>query len=432
MRPPLVVSLLCIAEVLSMSAFATYPALLPVVRETWGLSNSAAGLVSGIYFGGYMIAVPVLSSLTDRVDARRVYLFSASLSATGALGFALLASGFGSALLWQAISGMGLAGTYMPGLKILVDRVEGRVQSRAIAFYTSTFGIGTSLSFWLAGLISSALPWRWAFGLAAIGPAVAGLLVSGALPPARVAPVAATAAGWADVARLWRVLRNPHAARFVAAYGAHCWELFGLRAWMTAFFAFSASLRPGAAAWTPATTAAAINLLGPIASILGNEVAGRIGRVRHVTTVMAASIVIASVVGFAAELPWITLLVAAGIYFLTVMADSAALTAGVVASSDPGERGATMAVYSLAGFGAGFLAPLVFGVVLDAAGGETRGLAWGLAFASLAAPTAVVLPGMVRRGGRGGSPRGSRRRLTTEDTEKIHHGAHGVHGELYG
>lgn len=395
--PVTVVFLLCLAETLSMSAFATYPALLSVIQQTWGLSNSAAGFVSGMYFGGYMVAVPVLASLTDRLDARRVYLFSASLSAIGALGFAFAGLGFRSALAWQAIGGMGLAGTYMPGLKILTDHVEGRIQGRAIAFYTSTFGVGTSLSFWMAGAIAEAAAWRPAFAVAAIGPVLAGLIVTAALPPARATLPGMRAAGIADVRRLWRALTNPNAFRFVAAYGAHCWELFGVRSWITAFFAFAAAARPGAAGWSPATAAAAINLLGPLASILGNEVAGRIGRVRHVTTVMASSVALACVVGFAARLPWALLFGAAAIYFLTVMADSAALTAGVVASSDPAERGATMAVYSLAGFGAGFLAPLAFGFVLDAAGGQGRGLAWGLAFAGLAVPTAVVLPLLVNR-----------------------------------
>ena len=42
-----------------------------------------------------------------------------------------------------------------------------------------------------------------------------------------------------------------------------------------------------------------------------------------------------------------------------------------------------MAVYSFLGFSAAFLAPLVFGVVLDRAGGNQSGIAWGLAFASI-------------------------------------------------
>jgi hypothetical protein len=46
-------------------------------------------------------------------------------------------------------------------------------------------------------------------------------------------------------------------------------------------------------------------------------------------------------------------------------------------------RGAMMAVYSFIGFSTAFLAPLVFGVVLDLAGGNQSVIAWGLAFASI-------------------------------------------------
>jgi MFS family permease len=71
------------------------------------------------------------------------------------------------------------------------------------------------------------------------------------------------------------------------------------------------------------------------------------------------------------------------IYFVAIMSDSAALTAGLVATTPLHQRGAAMAVYSFGGFGAGFLAPLVFGLVLDAAGGKDAHLAWGVAFGSL-------------------------------------------------
>jgi MFS family permease len=396
MRPWLVVTLLCLAEVLSMSAFSTYPALLPVIREAWTLNNSAAGFISGTFFGGYMVAVPVLAGLTDRVDARRVYVFAAALSAAGAAGFALFASGFASALIWQTVAGMGLAGTYMPGLKILADHIEGRTQSRAIAFYTSTFGLGSSLSLWLSGVTAAWWGWRWAFGLATIGPALAGAIVILTLPPAR-APGAGVAEA-VDFTGLIRALRNPRARRFIVAYAAHCWELFGIRSWIVAFFTFSATLRATRDAVAPAAAAAAINLLGPLASIMGNEVAVRAGRTRLVTAAMLASSALACLVGFTGRLPWLLVLAVAALYFLAVMADSAALTAGVVAAAHASERGATMAVYSLSGFGAAFVSPLVFGAVLDLAGGEMRDLAWGLAFASLAGPALAVVP-MLRRAG---------------------------------
>jgi cyanate permease len=42
-----------------------------------------------------------------------------------------------------------------------------------------------------------------------------------------------------------------------------------------------------------------------------------------------------------------------------------------------------MAVYSFVGFSSACFAPLVFGVVLDLAGGNRSVTAWGLAFASI-------------------------------------------------
>ena len=65
------------------------------------------------------------------------------------------------------------------------------------------------------------------------------------------------------------------------------------------------------------------------------------------------------------------------------MGDSSALTAGMVLNSDPAMRGASMALHSMLGFGAGFLAPLAFGAVLDASGGNAAAGAWMLAYASL-------------------------------------------------
>lgn len=397
MRPVPTVLLLCLAEALSMSAFSTYPALLSVIRQDWQLSNAAAGFLSGVYLGGYTIAVPVLTTLTDRADARRIYAGSAMLSAAGALGFALAGRGFWSAVGWQTLGGMGVAGTYMPGLKILADRVVGRYQSRAVAFYTSTFGIGTSLSLWLAGVVSAAGGWRWAFGVAAIGPALAGLLVIGFVPRGLGAAGPAGATFASDARRLRHVLRNRQVARYVAGYAAHCWELFGFRSWIVAFFTFAAS-RPGigTALVAPATAAAAINLLGPAASILGNEGALQVGRARWIARTMVASSTLACLLGFASHLPWPAMVGAAAVYFLAVMADSAALTAGVVAEAHPADRGATMGVYSLAGFAAASLAPLVYGGVLDFAGGAANEFAWVLAFASLAAPSAILLPGSFR------------------------------------
>jgi len=170
-----VVILMCLAEAISMTTFATYPALIPVILPAWQLSNSEAGLISGMFFGGYMAAVPVLTSLTDRTDARRVYLFACMLGAAGSLGFALFADGVVSALICHTLIGAGLAGTYMPGLKLLSDVLDHTPRrSRYIAFYTATFGLGMTVSLSLVGLVEPGFGWRVAFAAAAFGPLAAG------------------------------------------------------------------------------------------------------------------------------------------------------------------------------------------------------------------------------------------------------------------
>ena len=71
------------------------------------------------------------------------------------------------------------------------------------------------------------------------------------------------------------------------------------------------------------------------------------------------------------------------VYFVSAMADSAALTAGLVQATPQEQRGAAMAVYSLLGFGAAFVSPLAFGKILDVAGGGQSTTAWLLAFGSM-------------------------------------------------
>ncbi len=71
------------------------------------------------------------------------------------------------------------------------------------------------------------------------------------------------------------------------------------------------------------------------------------------------------------------------VHYGLMLGDTAALTAGANGSAHPDQRGAMMAVYSFTGFSAALMAPLVFGVVLDIAGGNRSTVAWGLAYASI-------------------------------------------------
>jgi len=81
----------CLAEICSMTGFATFAALLPGFVAEWNLSGTQAGWINGIFFAGYVAAVPFLVSLTDRRDPRHVYLAAAAITVVSSLGFAIFA-----------------------------------------------------------------------------------------------------------------------------------------------------------------------------------------------------------------------------------------------------------------------------------------------------------------------------------------------------
>jgi MFS family permease len=57
------------AQVLTQIGTFILPALLPEYIDRWDLSKTEAGWLIGIFFAGYVVVVPVLVALTDRVPA---------------------------------------------------------------------------------------------------------------------------------------------------------------------------------------------------------------------------------------------------------------------------------------------------------------------------------------------------------------------------
>jgi len=373
-----------------MLGFATFAALLPELRDLWRLSNAEAGLIASAFFAGYVATVSYWTALTDRTDGRRVYLAGCLLATAGGAGFGLAADGLASGMFFHVLLGAGVAGTYMPGLRLLSDRTGGPSQSRYIAFYTSFFGIGTAISLALAGLLAPAWGWRSAFAVSAVGPFAAGILVVVLVekikvlekqhPPFSLATLFPVSA--------WRkVIADRAAAGYVLGYVAHCVELFGSRGWMVAFLAYSAGLQVSSPSypWNFAALAAVVNLLAVPASIFGNEIALRIGRRQWIQIAMLGSGACGIVLAVSGALHWSIVILLLIVYSMLVMAESATLTAGLVAAAPPELRGAALGLYSLAGFTGGMLGPSLFGVALDLAGGKAQSAAWVCAYAAIGA-----------------------------------------------
>jgi predicted MFS family arabinose efflux permease len=260
------VASVCMAEILSLAGFSLVPALLPQFIATWSLSNAEAGWLAGMMSGGYMAGVLPLVALTDRVPARTIYLACSALSALSCFGIAL-SDGLMSALVWRAVGGIALAGMYMPGLRALTDGMAGARRARAAAWYTSSFTLGSSLSF-LLGQTGLLWDWRGAF---LVGGALGGigvLLAWAALPrmnaerPTELPQVMPDFRG---------VFGNRDVLVLIVGYAATIWGTVGLRQWIVVFLAFCVANQGSSATqdWSILTIGALIGLLGVPAGLLG-------------------------------------------------------------------------------------------------------------------------------------------------------------------
>jgi predicted MFS family arabinose efflux permease len=370
---------MCVGQLGSLLPHVVVPSVVAAfLIPEWHLSAAQAGLLAGSGAAGYMLTVPVLATLTDRIDARKILIAGSALSALGTFLFGMFASGLWSGALFNAIAGMGFAGAYMPGLKALTDRLAPGDSSRAITLYTSSFSFGVGLSFLVSQLVAESFGWRAAFLVTALGPMVM-QLVCFLLRPVEPKPVQGRLLDFAPV------FRNTEAMGFVLGYGAHCFELYGIRTWLVAFWTFVAIRNSDSSMSTPIVVSVLFSLLAMPASIIGNELAIKFGRHRAITVVMFSSAVVALLIGiFADRSPWL-LLPLMLLYALTVPADSGALTSGMTMAASPSYRGATMATHSTVGFSLSALGAWAVGVALDAAGGPLSPSGWMAAFSVLAA-----------------------------------------------
>jgi MFS family permease len=375
---------ICVCEMATMLVFLNYTAILPILQTEWSMSNSQAGLIFSAYQACYLVAVLVLASLTDRMDTRMIYIGSAVWAGMAGVAFAFLAEGFRSAAVLRALAGIGLAGTYVPGMRLVAERFATERRGLAIACYASAFGLGAAMSLALTGRLALLTGWRLAMGITALGPLLAAALAAAVLSPAPPPPRVPSARR----PRLLdaRVLRNRPALWMIAAYSAHNWELFGMRAWLPPFLA-GVLIRRGSslveATSLAATLASGILLVGATSNIVGGWASDRWGRARIIVASQAVSAACSLTIGWLFTAPLWAILSVAVVYGIFVTSESGALSTGVTELAEPSALGATLAVQSCVGFLAAAVGPAAVGFLLDRLQSFSP-WQWGPAFGILA------------------------------------------------
>jgi MFS family permease len=378
---------LCLAQCFIMLVFINYSAILPILKKEWGMNNTMAGSIFSVYQFGYILSGVLLSSLTDRLNTRNIFIVSAVWSGVANLLFALFAHDYVSGMVLRALTGIGMGGTYMPGLKLVAERFDPGERGRAVGIYVGALVFGTSLSLAVTGGIASVAGWRTAFVACSVGVFVGILLSLVAFRGYKPILHRKVEAGFRR-----EVLKNKPAFLMIFGYGSHMWEMYGMRSWLAPFFT-AVLIAHGAAtgkatAWASAAAAAAIGV-GAISTAVTGTISDRLGRTATVSLVMISSAVLSFAFGWLINLPpWVVMAVGL-VYGYVIVAESPVFSTALTELVAPAYLGTAMGLQSLVGYSLAMISPTVFGWTLDLFRGwqPAPGVSgeWGLGFATAGA-----------------------------------------------
>jgi MFS family permease len=380
--------LFCGARVAFATMFTAYSAVLPLLKHEWQMTAWQAGLIQSAYHVGFLVSLFCVGFLSDRHGARRIYLVSSIAAVLSTLLFAFLSNGFRSGLLLYGLTGLCAGGSYTPGLALIAEQQQGQRQGRAMGFYLAAASLGYAVGLVIASVMIPLAGWRGSFVVTACGPVLGLLLGYAAL---RGVPNVIHRAPQGDdvLGRFRAVIGNRAAMLSIWGYTFHAWELLGLWAWLPTFLG-AAALASGSgwlqAASFAATLTAFTYLVAAGGSIIGGTLADRHGRTLVTLLMGVASLVCSFAFGWMIGLPMGLLLLVATIYNFTGVADSSIHSTTLAELVEPSCLGTAYALRSALGFGAGAVAPWVFGLALDLGRGSgtiPETVVWGLAWTTL-------------------------------------------------
>ncbi len=171
-----VIGLVSVAHFFSHFYFLVLPPLFPVLKETYGVSFAALGLLMSAMNVGTGLLQPAMGVVVDRIGGKTVLIWGLALhaAAIAVIGFT---SSYGAILALMALAGIANSVYHPADYAILSASVDKRRIGSAFSIHTFTGYLGFAVAPVAIGALTVPLGWRGA--LVATG--AAGLLAAALL-----------------------------------------------------------------------------------------------------------------------------------------------------------------------------------------------------------------------------------------------------------
>ena len=385
--------LMSVMLTLALLTFSSYVAALPLIQEEWDLSNTQAGMIFSAYLAGYALSALFVIPLTDRISPATVLTTSAVVTVGANIAFPFVANDLYSASVLRVISGLGLVGIYMPGLRIISQRFADSGRGAAMGFYVTAFYAANAISLSLTGALMARFEWRDAFTILALVSALCIPLACLVTRNEKIGKIS-TSTGLLNL----RAIRNRTTGAFVLGYSLHAMELYAVRVWLPGLLA-AVLIANGEGTYDATVKAATVGGIalaaGSVGPIIGGLISDRYGRARTAAAIFALSGLCSWAIGWAGGFPWPVVVGIAVVYGWAISADSSIYSTAITESASAEDLGSAMALQAFLGFMSGVVGPILVGAVLDI---FPEHIEWKMAFSVVGLMAVVSIPILLRVG----------------------------------
>jgi YNFM family putative membrane transporter len=255
-----------------LTLYATQP-LLPLLESLFHASKSAVGWTVSASTLGVAIAAPLLGTLTERLDRKRVIVACILLLVIPTCGCASSPT-LGWLIFWRLLQGLITPGIFATTIAYITEGWPPTAVAPVMSLYVSGTALGGFCGRTVTGLLADHLGWRAAF-LVLVGMTLAGAALVAWLLPFRARTPAVR--GPASLAALFAPMRHHlRSPRLLITYLVGFNVLFSLVGVFT-YITFYLAAPPFSLSTTALSELFAVYLVGLVATPLAGALLPRFG-----------------------------------------------------------------------------------------------------------------------------------------------------------